>query len=200
MRFDFAGATLLGAMLCATAASAQVVAEVGGQVGVACQRGRESCAGAFVGPTIGMQWNDRLEVRIRYFRFTIADRTIAADNQLFHETSVNRRMILGEIVYNFGSHQRFQPLLGLSVGQRRDMADVSCSPQSCAEGQVPGASRFYDGSPVDHVSVGVVAGFSYRPADRLRIQGLVGLHDFPRDDGQTVEGLLLIAVGLWKSR
>ena len=199
MSLHFASTTFVVTVLGASAAFAQTAVEVGGQLGVACQQGREKCAGTFVGPTAGVQLKDRLDLRFRFFSFTIGDRTIATNDVLIHETSVNRRMILGEVVYNFMPRQRVRPFLGLSVGQRRDKSTVNCSPRPCAEvAAILGPSQFHDGSPVAHCSVGVIAGLNYRVANRVRIQGLVGLHDFPREEGRTIEGSFGVVLRLWK--
>jgi hypothetical protein len=174
----------------------QTSVDVGVQAGVGCQQGRDRCTGAFVGPAVGVNWRDRVDVRIRALTFEVADRMTTVNGVATTHSDIMRRLIVGDVICRFFEPKRIQLLMGISVGTRRDSETAVCVPGPCP---VAPSSQTPE-SPRTHASTGLIAGIGFRPTARLGIEGWVGLHDIMREEGGTGVAAVLVTLRLWRSR
>jgi len=186
----------------AAPAIAQITVDVGGHGGAACLNGRPNCTGGFLGPFAGVQWRDRVAVRVRYFSVDIGDWTNTFTGITIRRTDRSGRLVVGEILYEFVPEQKVRPFLGLSVGQRVFRLLTTCEPITCEEASAwPGGPGVAGGATrYAKRTVGVVAGFTFRPVKQVAIQWLVGFHDPLSEHNETVETALLVGWSIWRSR
>jgi len=186
----------------ATPAIAQITVNAGGHGGVACLNGGPNCTGGFLGPFAGVEWGDRVALRVRHFSVDIGDRTGTDAGITILRTDRGGRLVVGEVLYEFIPDRKVQPFLGLSAGQRVFRQLTTCEPVPCEEAYPqPGGPRV-TGGVGRHArrTVGVLVGVTYRPVRRLAIQWLVGFHDPLSEHNETVETALLVGWSIWRSR
>jgi len=195
------------AVFCLLAASlsrpafAQSAVGAGLQAGIGCQQGRDDCAGRFFAPLLSVDLSDRFVARIRGFVFKISDRTVVTQGVSINESNITRRMVLGEFIARFRAGRSARPIIGVSLGSRRNSATITCTPGPCTSAFGAGAgSQYIDWSPKTTSSVGILAGFQFGLTESLNLETSVGLHDPFRENGGTAEAGVLLTLRLWKSR
>ena len=183
-------------------ASAQVAIDAGAHVGEGCVRGETKCTDTvrFLGPYAGVWFGDRVAVRARYLELRLDNLRDAIGDVILRREDRRRRLMLGEVSYHFLPKSPVRPFVGASIGRRWDQLTYSCEPVSCAEAGPGGPSPFTGVMRAAHVSVGMIGGLSFQPIERLTVQGLLGIHDFPGEEGGTIEGAVLVGVSLWRSQ
>lgn len=181
-------------------AFAQPVVRAGLQMGTGCQQGRDHCAGRIFAPVISVDLSDRFRVRARGFVFEIPDRTVVTQGVSIEETNIKRRMLLGDFIVRFGSGGA-RPIIGISLGSRRDSASITCTPGPCSSAFAAGSSSQYiDGHPTTHASFGILAGIQFSLTELIDLETSLGLHDPFREEGRTAEAGVLLTLRLWKSQ
>jgi len=186
----------------AAPAMAQIAVDVGGHGGAACLNGRPNCTGGFLGPFAGVEWRDRVALRIRYFSVDIGDWIHTIAGITIRRTDRSGRLVVGEVLYEFVPERKMRPFLGLSVGQRVFRQLTSCEPITCEEAyaQAGGPRPIGGVHRQTRRTVGVLAGFTYRPVSQLAVQWLVGFHDPLSEHNETAETALLVGWSIWRSR
>lgn len=182
-------------------AFAQSAVGAGLQAGVGCQQGRDDCAGGFLAPVLSVDLSDRFVVRIRGFAFTVSDRTVVNQGVSINESEIKRRMVLGDFIARLRAGSRARPMIGVSLGSRRNSAAITCTPGPCSS--VFGAARSSyppDGTQKATSSVGILAGFQFSLTELLDLETSVSLHDPWQENGGTAEAGVLLTLRLWKSR
>lgn len=167
---------------CNRPAFAQNSVGVGLQVGRACQQGRDDCAGKFFAPMLSLDLSERLVMRIRRFSFEIPDRTLVNQGVSMTRSNIQRKMTIGEFILRFRSRRIARPIIGVSLGSRRDSATVSCTPGPCGT-----SAEFIRGGPWTTSSVGVLAGVHFRLRTFLDLETSIGLHDLLTEHAGTTE-------------
>ncbi|MEZ5316517.1 MAG: hypothetical protein R2752_03870 [Vicinamibacterales bacterium] len=150
-----------------------------------------------------IEWNRRVAVRLRYFAVDIGDRTSTFGPFTIHDTGRRGALLLGEVLYEFRPRSKIQPFVGASAGRRSFETVTRCEPVSCAEARAtPGGPGVYVGGRLrsSRFTLGGIAGVSMRPANRVTIQAMIGVHDPATEHGETVEGAVLVSVAVWRSR
>ena len=190
-------AAVLVLLSAARSAHAQVAVEAGGYVGGGCIAAEsqhcETNSGAIFGAYGGVRFQDRIAVQARYLSLSLADRVDDFGPFVERRYDHGVSLLVGELAYYFQKGHEVRPFLGASFGLRSERLTTRCEPVSCAEtwiGTFSGRTRQSDG--------GVIGGLSYEPLNRLRVQGLIGLHTAA--GGGTIEGGVLVGIRLWRSR
>lgn len=182
--------------------AAQMSADAGGTFAVACARGETRCVdtGPALGFHAGLRFADRITLRARYAAIMFDDVRDEFGSVMVTRRDRTRRLWLGELLYDFRSAHPLRPMVGISIGARRDRATVTCEPIACAD-IIPGQGpSVYTGRVPSHLNVGVLGGVGLRASDRLRFEGLVGVHNLPGEEGGTIEAALTAGVTLWRAR
>jgi hypothetical protein len=181
-------------LLLPSAALAQASVDVGLQVGTATLNGVTGGSGGFAGPVAGVTLGAVI-FRVRWFQIGVDDRTIIVNEVAKHRSDRDRRLTFVEGIYQFRRASAVRPLVGLSIGSRRDRMTLSCEPAPCPSGSGPvGASTF------THGTTGLILGMAFQPLSRVRIDAVLEAHTFPSEEGQTTEGAVIVNVAVWRRR
>jgi len=154
-------------------AAGQVSVEAGVHAGSACVNGGTGCAGAFVGPYVGLDLRRQVVVRVRHFTVDIDERSQVLFDILIREHSRRGQFTLGEVLYAFRRRAIVQPFVGISVGRRVYRQVTVCAPVSCDEARTRpngGHPGVYGGTLESRrLTVGGVGGLMFRAGERLTI-------------------------------
>ena len=187
-------------ILAADMASAQVEVTVGASIGRGCKSGFEPCGGPLVGAQGGIWAHEHIGLRLRFTSLRSDDLRSEKGDFTLVRANRTRLLVTGEFLYRFLVENSVQPIVGFAVGGRRERQTIRCEGISCAAAEAVLGTEFPRGEFPFVPSTGVLGGVMVKPASRLTIEALIGLHDYPTEHGATAEATLLVGVGLWRSR
>lgn len=187
-------------ILAADMASAQVEVTVGASIGRGCKSGFEPCGGPLVGAQGGIWAHEHIGLRLRFTSLRSDDLRSEKGDFTLVRANRTRLLVTGEFLYRFLVENSVQPIVGFAVGGRRERQTIRCEGISCAAAEAVLGTEFPRGEFPFVPRTGVLGGVMVKPASRLTIEALIGLHDYPTEHGATAEATLLVGVGLWRSR
>lgn len=193
-------ATVACLILATDMASAQVEVDVGGSIGRGCKSGFEPCGGPLVGAQGGIWVGDHIGLRLRFASIRSGDLRSEKGDFTVVRANRTRLLVTGEFLYRFLVEKSVQPFVGFAVGGRRERQTIRCEGIPCAAAEAVLGGEFPRSEFPVVLSTGVLGGVMVKPASRLTIEALIGLHDYPTEHGATAEATVLVGVGLWRSR
>jgi hypothetical protein len=182
-------------------AAGQVKLEAGLGAGSGCVRGESSCADrdGFVAPHAGVRIRDAFIVRGRLVSLGLESIDHVFGDISIFRSNRSRRLLLAEGMYAFRRSRAVRPLLGAAVGWLRDRETVRCAPVDC-NAIPPGGPSAPPSGDRFHASLGLLTGIAYHPPGRFSVEGLVGFHDFPGEQGATITVAVAGTISLWEIR
>lgn len=155
-----------------------------------------------MGPVATVRWDDRFALRLRHLTVEVGDRISQAGPAVVSTREREGRLILGELLFEWLRHSKVRPVVGVSLGRRTFRSVTTCEPVSCAEVNAsPGGPRVADGVITNRrATLGGIAGISLRAGERVTLQGLLAVHDPWQEHGETVAGMIVVSLAVWRSR
>ena len=101
----------------------------------------------------------------------------------------------------FAQAERVRPYVGLSLGIRVDEIAKRCEPISCDQINAQFGRQVTTASHGRHYSGGVIGGLSIQPAQWLKVETMIGVHDRPGENYgiPTTEFAILLGFVPWRS-